>query len=92
LALIFEWDKSKNRNNQEKHGIAFEEAKSIFNDPLSITIYDSEHSSNEDRYIDLGMSLLGRLLVVAYTERGERVRLISCREATRKERMVYEER
>ncbi len=90
MSLIFEWDENKSRENERKHGISFEEAKAIFNDPFAITVYDPDHSINEDRYIDLGLSSKGRFLVVAYTERGSRIRLISSREATRRERRDYE--
>jgi uncharacterized DUF497 family protein len=63
----------------------------VFNDPFSITIGDPDHSANERRYVDIGASDRGRVLVVSYTERGRRIRLISCRKATRRERRQYEE-
>ena len=90
MSLIFEWDENKSRENERKHGVSFEEAKTIFNDPFAITVYDPDHSINEDRYIDLGLSSKGRFLVVSYTERGSRIRLISSREATRREQRNYE--
>ena len=90
MALTFEWDEEKARTNLRKHRISFEEAKTIFNDPLSITIADPSHSQDEDRFIDIGMSSRGQILVVVYTERGENIRLISCRSATRQEQRVYE--
>jgi hypothetical protein len=91
MTLTFEWDEVKATNNLTKHGISFEEAKTIFNDPLSITIPDPDHSADEMRYIDIGMSANGRLLVVVYTERGQNIRLISSRKVTRREQRVYEQ-
>ena len=91
MALTFEWDKNKAEENLRKHGVGFEETKTVFNDPFSITIYDPDHSTDEDRYIDVGLSSRGRILVVSYTERGENIRLISSREANRRERKDYEE-
>lgn len=70
--------------------IGFEEATTVFNDPLSITIHDPDHSFEEDRYIDIGISSRGRVLVVVYVERGSKIRIISCRRATISERSVYE--
>ena len=91
MSLTFEWDESKAEENERKHEVSFEEAKTVFNDPFSITIYDPDHSENEDRYLDLGLSSRGRVLVVSYTERGENIRLISSREVTRRERGIYGE-
>ena len=91
MNLTFEWDEEKSRTNLRKHGISFEEAKTVFNDALSITIPDPEHSMDEYRYIDIGISSNGALLVVSYTERGSSIRIISCRKAMRSERMYYEE-
>jgi uncharacterized DUF497 family protein len=90
LSLIFEWDEKKADDNLRKHGVSFDEAKTVFNDPFSVTIYDPDHSSHEERYIDIGLSSNGRLIVVSYTERGKRIRIISSREATRKEQQEYE--
>lgn len=73
-------------------GVSFEEAQTVFGDPDSITIYDSEHSGDEDRFIDIGSSTFGNILVVVYTERNERIRIISCRQATSNERRQYEQR
>lgn len=89
--LEFEWGNEKALANLKKHGVSFEEAKSVFNDPLSITISDSRNSANEDRFIDIGLSAQGRLLVVVYTERESHIRLISCRKATQKEQNTYEQ-
>jgi uncharacterized protein len=91
MALTFEWDEEKDLSNQRKHGVSFEEAKSVFNDPRSITIADELHSDEEDRYLDLGMSSRGRLVVVSYTERAPNIRIISCRKATKSERKAYEQ-
>ncbi len=89
--LIFEWDEDKARANLHKHQVSFEEAKTVFGDPLAITISDPGHSQDEDRYNDIGRSVGDRLLVVSYTERGLAIRLISCRRATQAERRIYEE-
>lgn len=91
MELTFEWDEAKDLSNQRKHGISFDEAKSVFNDPRSLTIADEAHSDVEDRYIDLGISSRGRLIVVCYTERGANIRIISCRKATKSERKNYEQ-
>jgi uncharacterized DUF497 family protein len=88
--MKFEWDTNKAAANLSKHGVSFEEAKTIFSDPLYIDFYDPDHSDEEDRYIRIGESSQGRLLIVSYTERGNLIRLISARKATRAEREVYE--
>lgn len=87
---IVEWDPNKAESNSEKHGVSFEEAKTVFADPLSITLSDPEHSDEECRFIDIGVSVEGRLLVVSYTEREAAIRVISARHASRGERRVYE--
>ena len=89
--LVFEWDEEKAERNLRKHGVSFHEATTVFWDTLSLTISELDHSSGEERYLDIGMSADQRLLVVAYTERGSNIRIISCRRATRSERQVYEE-
>ena len=89
--MNFEWDEEKARANLEKHGVPFEEAKTIFDDPLYVDFYDPEHSADEHRYIIIGESRQGRLLMVSYTERGDVARLISSRAATPAERKDYEE-
>lgn len=91
MELKFEWDQTKDQENQKKHGVSFEEAKTVFNDPFSITITDLEHSINEDRFINIGISQLQRILVVVYTERQEKIRIISCRKANLQERKNYEQ-
>lgn len=88
--LIFEWDDKKASQNIKKHGISFEEATTVFGDPFSITIYDPLHSREEDRFVILGMSDKNRILVVVHTERNDRIRIISARKATKKERKQYE--
>lgn len=90
VGSIVEWDPDKARSNRHKHGVSFEEAKSVFADPLSITVSDAGHSDEECRFIDIGVSARSRLLVVVYTERENVIRLVSAREATRVERRVYE--
>jgi len=92
LTLTFEWDEKKANENLEKHGVSFDEAKTVFNDPFSVTIYDPDHSIDEHRYIDIGLSSKGRLIVVSYIERGEKIRIISSRKATKKEQKDYEEK
>jgi uncharacterized protein len=86
----FEWDPQKAEENARKHGVAFPEALTVFRDPLEVTIPDPDHSDGELRYLSLGRSEADRLLVVAYTERGSGIRIISAREATPKERREYE--
>ncbi|QLE55338.1 BrnT family toxin [Nostoc sp. TCL26-01] len=88
--MQFEWDENKAEKNLAKHGVSFDEAKTVFNDPLFLTFADPDHSFGERRFIILGESVQRRLLVVAYTERLQVTRLISAREATRKEKTAYE--
>ncbi|MFH0924220.1 MAG: BrnT family toxin [bacterium] len=91
MKLNFEWDEEKAKTNLRKHMVSFDEATTVFIDPFSITIPDSDHSEDEQRYIDIGSSENGRVLVVIYTERGSTLRIISCRKATPSERRLYEE-
>ena len=91
MALIFEWDTQKARTNLRKHGVAFEEAATVFGDPLSITISDPLHPEPEERFVIIGSSHRGRTLVVVHTERGDRIRIISARRATSGEKRKYEE-
>ena len=88
--IDFEWDPAKARTNLRKHGVAFREVATVFRDPLSITVYDPDHSEEEDRFITVGKSVGGRFLIVAHTDRGTRTRIISARELTRAEREAYE--
>ena len=92
-SLIFEWDKEKARKNQRKHRVSFEEASTIFGDSLSVTIRDPLHShAGEERFVIIGRSSTsGHTLVVAFTERGKAMRIISARPATKQERTQYEE-
>ena len=90
MAFRFEFDPEKARVNWIKHRVSFEEAASVFSDPLEVTVYDPEHSSDEDRFLSLGRSMTNRLLVVSYAERGSVIRLISARPATSAERRHYE--
>ncbi len=89
--MQFEWSENKAANNLSKHGVSFEEAKTVFEDPLYVDFYDPDHSEDEERYLIVGQSSRGRLLIVSYTERGDSIRLISARELTRTERSAYEE-
>jgi len=89
--MEFEWDGNKAEANLSKHGISFDEAKTVFDDPLYIDFYDPDYSDEEDRYIIIGESQQRRLLIVSYTERDHKIRLISAREVTKKEREDYEE-
>ena len=89
MDLVFEWDEAKADCNKAKHGITFEEAKTVFNDPFSMTVSDPDHSDQEERWVDIGLSAEGRLLVVWYTERGEKIRIIGSRKATRGEERAY---
>jgi len=91
MGLLFEWDTDKARLNLKKHGLSFDEASTAFRDPLSKTIEDPLHSENEERFVLIGRSIQGRLLVIVHTERGERIRIISARLATKRERLGYEE-
>ena len=90
-SMNVEWDDKKAKANQEKHGISFEEARTVFDDPLYVDFHDPDHSYDEHRYIIIGQSEQGRLLLVSYTERGDDIRLISSREVTPAERKDYEE-
>jgi uncharacterized DUF497 family protein len=89
--LLFEWDPNKAKENLEIHGISFDEASTVFSDSLSLATYDPLHSEEEDRFVLIGNSYRNRPLVVVHTERGDYVRLISARKATKKERKQYEE-
>jgi len=91
LQYTFEWDAEKARQNVDKHGISFEEAVTAFGDPLSLTVSDPDHSDSEERQLLLGMSRRSRLVVVAFTERGDRLRIITARRASRREKRKYEE-
>ena len=86
-----EWDENKAATNLLKHRVSFNEAKTVFDDPLYVDFYDPDHSDDEQRYIIVGQSQKGHLLIVSYTERANTIRLISAREVTRRERKTYEQ-
>ena len=87
--MRFEWDSAKARRNVTKHGVSFPDASTAFTDPLSFTVFDPDHSDEEDRFLLLGSTHLGRLVVVSHTFDGETVRIISARLATKRERREY---
>jgi uncharacterized DUF497 family protein len=91
MGLTFEWDEEKARANLKNHQVGFEEAKTVFNDPLLWTFPDLDHSDAEKRCVSIGRSSRRRTLVVIHTEREGRIRLISCRKATSHERRAYEQ-
>jgi hypothetical protein len=91
MGLLFEWDPKKARLNLKRHGVSFDEASTAFRDPLSQTVEDPLHSENEERFVLIGRSIQGRLLIIIHTDRGERIRIISSRLATKNERLKYEE-
>ena len=90
--MEFEWDENKALRNDDKHGISFAEATTVFGDPMELTIADPNHSTGEYRFLSIGRSNLGNLLVVSYTEREENhIRIISVRRATKHEQKNYEQ-
>jgi uncharacterized protein len=89
--MKFEWDENKETRNFSKHGVYFGEAKTVFDDPLYVDFYDLDHSDDEKRYLIIGESNRGRLLIVSYTERIDSIRIVSSREVTKAERKAYEE-
>lgn len=89
--MLFDWDPAKAASNELKHDVSFEEARTVFDDPETAYVADPEHSVGEERFRATGQSDLGRLLVVAFTDDGDIVRLISARIATRRERRHYAE-
>jgi len=91
MGLTFEWDKRKAAGNGRKHGVTFEEATTVFGDPLSLTVADPLSSRGEHRFVIIGLSHRSRLLVVIHTERGDNIRIFSARRATRREKTTYEE-
>ena len=88
--MNFEWDSKKARENEAKHGVSFEEAAEVFADEHSSTVADPDHSYGEERFLIFGQTQRQRSLVVAFTERGDRIRIVSAREMTRQERKAYE--
>ncbi|MBX3279313.1 MAG: BrnT family toxin [Acidobacteria bacterium] len=89
--MNYEWDQKKAEINRRKHGVAFDEAATVFLDPMAVSGADPDHSLSEERYITFGFSRLGRLLAVSHTYRPGAMRIISARRATRSERKIYEE-
>jgi uncharacterized protein len=89
--MQFEWDPRKDATNRRKHGVGFREAATVFGDPLAVTFPDADHSISEHRFLSIGASASGRLLVVAHAESNEAIRIISARPVTRQERLFYEE-
>ncbi len=88
--MEFEWDSNKAASNLAKHNVSFHEASTVFGDSLSLTFSDPDHSDDEDRYITIGESTQRRLIIISHTDRGQRIRIISAREVTRRERKIYE--
>lgn len=89
--MSFQWNKGKAESNIRKHGVSFDEASTVFADPLALSFDDPDHSSDECRYLTFGISSLHRLIVVSHTARGSAVRIISARPATPRERRIYED-
>ena len=91
MKFRFEWDPEKAKVNLKKHGVDFEEASTIFDDPQYISFLDEEHSVDEERHITIGLSIKSRLLMAAHTEREDRIRIISARKAAKNEEKFYNE-
>ena len=91
VTLRFEWNPNKATRNLKRHEVSFDEATTVFDDPMFVTVIDDEHSDDEERYITIGLSRQARLLVVAHTDRAGQVRIISARKVTRKEEQFYAE-
>ncbi len=89
--MEFEWDQNKAIANLQKHRVSFSEAATVFRDPLSITFPDPDHSIYESRFITIGLSTGGKVIILSHTDRGDNIRIISARKATRKEQRFYEE-
>jgi hypothetical protein len=91
MTVTFEWDRRKAARNRRKHGVSFQEAATVFADPLALTYDDPDHSALEERFITIGMSDVGRMLIVAHADRNGSIRIISARKSTARERRHYEE-
>jgi uncharacterized DUF497 family protein len=87
----YEWDPGKDRTNREKHGVSFAEASTVFLDPLHVTVFDERHSIGEFRFRTIGYTSTNQLVIVAHTDREDRIRIITAREATARERRQYEQ-
>ena len=92
MGITFTWDPNKATQNSRKHGVSFEEASTVFGDPLSITVNDPNHSVDEQRFVTVGTSYRLRTVVVVHADESDRIRLISARPATKRERRAYEEK
>ncbi len=92
MSIIFEWNRKKAEQNKKKHGITFEEAATVFGDPLSLTMPDPQHSFGEERFVTLGVSKENGVLVVVHKDKGDIIRIISARRANKKEKLNYEEK
>ena len=88
--MEFEWNSNKATSNLAKHNVSFHEASTVFGDPLAFTFPDPDHSYDETRYITIGESIQGRLLIISHTDLEQRIRIISARKLTRQERKIYE--
>jgi len=88
--MEFEWDPNKATSNLAKHNVSFQEASTVFSDSLSLTFPDPDRPRDESRYITIGESVQGQLLIISHTDRGQRIRIISARKVTRRERRIYE--
>jgi hypothetical protein len=91
MKLSFEWDADKAKRNLRDHGVSFEEAETVFDDPFLMTYSDPDHSENEERFLSIGISSKARILMVIHTDRGENIRIVSSRKLTKSERQDYEE-
>lgn len=89
--MEFEWDNDKAFRNKRKHGVSFSEASTAFGDPMHLSMPDPDHSRDEERFLLLGRTFTGRLVVVSFTDRGETTRIISARLPSRSERITYED-
>ncbi|MEA5618269.1 BrnT family toxin [Cronbergia sp. UHCC 0137] len=89
--MEFEWDKQKGKSNLFKHNVSFEEVQTVFDDPLYVDFYDPDHSEDEHRYIIIGESSKSRILLVSYTERRDKIRIISAKQVTKQELQAYQE-
>ena len=91
MEIEFEWDQSKEASNISKHGVSFHEGATVFGDSLAWTFPDPDHSVHEKRFLTMGLSSRGRILIISHTDRGKKTRIISVRQATPRERRDYEE-
>lgn len=90
--MLFEWDPAKAADNLKKHGVSFTEATTVFGDPFAVTLDDPDHSSDETRFLTVGLTFSGLLLILVHVDRGNKIRIISARKTTKQERKFYEEK